>query len=609
MRCSFCSPLSPLRKEGLAPVPRSIRPLLAICAALLIAPAAAQAQTPAPTGIDGSPLNIWASGDGSIQANVDGYTRSEWFPYVTFDPETGNEIPTQVGNVGFGLILDPENTSGNSPRFGKFISGALPTPTSGPTLTTGNPVSTITTTWTLPDTSSGAPAQVELTQVLSYSNGSRQFDSTFSVKNVSGNRLAFRANVAGDLAIRGSDSGIGFLTGTPGNRFMGGLNQEVGAAGGFVEQTPWTHFQSDSLGTVGGQAGDATPTGGFQDFLSTEPSDNAAGVQWDDHYSTPLDPGATAEYRLGWKYIDTLGLTPPTASKLTGEEASLVATVGTLQGTNAGDKTLDYTVVGANNLSGKLKTGADGRATINYVGGAPGDDFVTVFDDSNANGTRDTNEAQATATIHWDGPPAPAIGVSAGVRPVKGTVKIKLPPGTSAGKAKRLGLSSAAASSFVKLTEATQIPMGSTLDTSKGTVNLLAAASKNSFQGKFQSGNFNGGQFKVTQSSKNPLTTLSMGGGKLKACPQRVPKGGSAARKRSRRLFSNVKGRFRTRGRNSSATVRGTKYSMTDTCKGTLTAVSKGVVVVRDFTLKKNKTVKAGHRYFARAPKLRRVSK
>jgi hypothetical protein len=44
---------------------------------------------------------------------------------------------------------------------------------------------------------------------------------------------------------------------------------------------------------------------------------------------------------------------------------------------------------------------------------------------------------------------------------------------------------------------------------------------------------------------------------------------------------------------------------MTDTCSGTLTIVTRGVVTVRDFTLKKNRTVKAGHRYLARAPKPR----
>jgi hypothetical protein len=588
-------------------VPRSIRLFLVLCtSAFLVVPAAAQAQAPAPTAIDGSPLNVYASADGGIQANVDGYPSSEWYPYVGFDPITGTSVPSQVGNAGFGLLVDPENANGGQ-RFGKFVGGGLPAPSSGPALTAGNPAA-ITTTWTLPD-SNGAP-MIELTEVLTYTNGSRQFDSTFGVKNVSQAPLSFRANVAGDLAIRGSDIGIGFLTGTPPTRFMGGLNQEVGAAGGFVEQTPWTHFESNSLGTVGGHAFDATPAGGFDDTLSTEPSDNAAGVQWDDHYAreAALQPNATATYQVGWKFIDTLGLTPPTDKKLTGETAKLTASVGDLNGNNAGDKSIDYTISGSNNLSGKLKTGADGKATISYVGGAPGLDTVTAFVDTNGNAQRDQNEAQAVATIEWEGPPAPVIGVSAGVRPVKGTVKVKFPAGTSAAKAKRLGLTGAA-SSFVKLDEAMQIPMGSTLDTSKGTVNLLSAATKNSFQGKFQSGNFNGGQFKLTQTKKNPLTQLSMSGGGLNKCSARVPRGGSAARKRSRRLFSNVKGRFRTRGRNSSATVRGTQWTMTDTCSGTLTAVKQGSVVVRDFTLRKNKTVKAGHRYFARAPKLRRVRK
>jgi hypothetical protein len=94
-----------------------------------------------------------------------------------------------------------------------------------------------------------------------------------------------------------------------------------------------------------------------------------------------------------------------------------------------------------------------------------------------------------------------------------------------------------------------------------------------------------------------------MTSGGLSSCSTAAPRGGSAARTRRRKLFGNARGRFRTRGRNSSATVKGTKWTMTDTCAGTLTVVSRGVVVVRDFTLRKNKTVKAGHRYFAKAPR------
>ena len=97
-----------------------------------------------------------------------------------------------------------------------------------------------------------------------------------------------------------------------------------------------------------------------------------------------------------------------------------------------------------------------------------------------------------------------------------------------------------------------------------------------------------------------------MTGSGLNAC-SKLPPGGSAkvaaAKRRRRSLFSNVKGRFRTRGRNSTATVRGTVWQMTDTCSGTRTAVTRGSVTVRDFTLRKTKVVKAGHSYFARAPK------
>jgi ferric-dicitrate binding protein FerR (iron transport regulator) len=70
-------------------------------------------------------------------------------------------------------------------------------------------------------------------------------------------------------------------------------------------------------------------------------------------------------------------------------------------------------------------------------------------------------------------------------------------------------------------------------------------------------------------------------------------------RKPHRRLFGHVKGRFRTRGRHSTATVRGTKYLVKDECKGTTTSVTQGSVFVRDFAKHKTKIVRAGHSYLA----------
>jgi hypothetical protein len=187
-------------------------------------------------------------------------------------------------------------------------------------------------------------------------------------------------------------------------------------------------------------------------------------------------------------------------------------------------------------------------------------------------------------------PPQPIQGTAVNVVPRKGKVLVKLPPraGNPGG--------------FVPLESlGQQIPVGSTLDTTHGTVRLFAATNGS---GRTQHGDFSGGLFNVTQGHKNPLTTLSMTGGGLTSCGKLRPGGSpklAAARKRKRRhLFSSVKGHFSVRGRNSAATVRGTQFTMTDSCAGTRTQVRTGTVRVRDFWLRKTVTVKAGHSYLAR---------
>lgn len=565
--------------------PRLALPILALA---LLVPAAAVAGTPTIATIDGNPLQIHVSGDGGIQVNLRGAPASEFFP------QSG-----QTARSGFGMIVDPQV----SPiEFGKFIS-SVPSPDSGPTLTAGNPA-VVVTKWTFKNFSGAS--LIELTQTVSYTQGDRQFNTQWDVRNVSDGTLSYRANVAGDLAIRGSDIGIGFDVTSP-QHFMGGVNQEVGAAGGFVEMAPsWTKFESNTLSSVSTHAHDVTPTGGFDNSISTESSDNALGVQWDDRYFNGLPSQGTTTYMLGWRFVDTLGLSPISASRQTGQEHTVKVSVGDLNGGPSPGQGVRYQIVGSNPQTGKVTTGGDGHANISWVGGGAGNDTLTAFIDANGNGFPDFGERKATATVHWTGISSPpVIGQSAGVQPVSGTVKIKLPPGTSAGKAKRLGLQGAAVR-FIPLVSIRRIPLGSILETSKGTVRLFTAITKkNAAAHKFQTGNFNGGQFKVAQTKKSPLTTLSMGGGNLNSCNIGIPRGG-VARKRGRRLFGNARGRFRTRGRNSSATVRGTKWSMLDTCAGTLTTVQRGSVLVRDFRLKKNKVVRAGHRYLARSFRLKK---
>ena len=123
--------------------------------------------------------------------------------------------------------------------------------------------------------------------------------------------------------------------------------------------------------------------------------------------------------------------------------------------------------------------------------------------------------------------------------------------------------------------------------------------------GDTQTGRFGGGAFKVRQGRRGYIDLYLRG----KPCPRRAKDRAASgfchrqriAPRQGRRLFGRDRGgRFRTHGRNSHATVRGTRWMVEDRCNGTLTRVSEGAVVVRDFAKKKRVLVKAGHSYLAR---------
>ena len=67
-----------------------------------------------------------------------------------------------------------------------------------------------------------------------------------------------------------------------------------------------------------------------------------------------------------------------------------------------------------------------------------------------------------------------------------------------------------------------------------------------------------------------------------------------------RALWGTGKGSFRTKGRYSSATVRGTLWYHADRCDGTYTQVNEGVVTVLDVARKKTLIVRAGHSVLVR---------
>jgi hypothetical protein len=184
----------------------------------------------------------------------------------------------------------------------------------------------------------------------------------------------------------------------------------------------------------------------------------------------------------------------------------------------------------------------------------------------------------ATGTITIDQLSAPVYGRSVNVLRSKGIVRIKVP----------------GAKHYTKLTSGAQVPMGTLLDTKKGRLTLVSADKL----GITQHAGFYQGIFQVKGQTKGrkPITLLNLAGPKP-ACGGKA----SIARKRrsSRRLWGSGKGRFRTKGQFSSATVRGTIWLTQDSCKGTLVKVKRGVVTVDDFTARKNFKVKAGHSHLA----------
>jgi hypothetical protein len=191
---------------------------------------------------------------------------------------------------------------------------------------------------------------------------------------------------------------------------------------------------------------------------------------------------------------------------------------------------------------------------------------------------------------------APGLGVRTVLERLGGSVRVRRAGGSASASQK--------GQSFSALTQPRELPVGSFIDTRRGTARLTTARTRREDQ--IQAGRFSAGVFQVLQSRRRRtrgLTELRLKGGSFSRCP-RIGKG--SARKAAsiiRRLRGSARGRFRTRGRHSAATVRGTVWEVVDRCDGTLTRVIRGRVAVRDFRRKKTILVRAGKSYLARAPR------
>jgi hypothetical protein len=178
-------------------------------------------------------------------------------------------------------------------------------------------------------------------------------------------------------------------------------------------------------------------------------------------------------------------------------------------------------------------------------------------------------------------PAAPTIGSTALVHVSGGTIAMR----TGAGLA--------------PMPSDGDIPMGAVIMAEHGRIELTVALDAG---GHTQSATLWGGSFTVTQAAGG-MTTFTLAGARP-ACSSHAASA-SAARShgggRGATLWAHDNhGQFSTRGHNSVATVRGTVWGTTETCRGTLTTVRHGLVSVKP-RHGRRVLVRAGHSYLARA--------
>ncbi|MDP8943188.1 MAG: hypothetical protein M3N16_03610 [Actinomycetota bacterium] len=226
---------------------------------------------------------------------------------------------------------------------------------------------------------------------------------------------------------------------------------------------------------------------------------------------------------------------------------------------------------------------------------------ATVADDR---GTGTITDDDAGPTQPRQALPPPVVGQSFNLELVRGVVLFRNP----------------GARRPQRLRDPRQLRVGARIDTRRGRARLTSAAN---LTGATQTADFFDGLFQVRQRvSAEPITDLLLRGSvrglarfrgrttfsRIEARPAAGEPEAQASARRRRRLFGSGRGRFRSRGRFSSATVRGTDWLVEDFANGTLSRVTVGSVLVRDFVRDADVLLGAGQSYFARAPRPARRS-
>jgi hypothetical protein len=148
----------------------------------------------------------------------------------------------------------------------------------------------------------------------------------------------------------------------------------------------------------------------------------------------------------------------------------------------------------------------------------------------------------------------------------------------------------------------TLVPMGARIDARGGQARLTFASRTADFDllGTTQTGAFDSGVFSIHQPAGSSLVELRLAGARP-SC--RLSVSGRAVG--PRHLWSDVRGRFRTRGALATATARNARWLTEDRCDGTLVEVARGAVDVHDRVRGRTVRVRAGRRLLVRPARRR----
>ena len=405
-----------------------------------------------------------------------------------------------------------------------------------------------------------------------------------------------------------------------------------------------------------------TPVGGTVATFSADSSDSAsdfaATIDWGDGTTSPAaitgtNPNfavsGTHSYSTPGNYTITVGIVRAsnTANSGTATDSAVIVSASkpSVQGSTGSSSKSTAAGFSGNVNPGGLPTtahfeyGLDSRYTTAGTSGP-------VYDQSTADQPvgSDFSSHPVIASVSGLVPNAlyhvrlvatNSAGISAGPDVTFSTPKAPTPPQPALGKSFNVSATGLVLiqvnGKFVPVTQLSKIPNGSVINALHGTLTLTTAATggtqdatlsakkgkaKKPKKPKTQTGKFGGAVFKITQTHSGLATLALVEGAKFKGAPSfascKTKQGKAVAAALSKKtlqlLHGSAHGKFRTKGRYSAATIRGTIWTIADRCDGTLIHAIKDTVTVDDFVLHKTIALHPGHSYLALAhpPKVKK---